>query len=118
MPQARVLKCRGKTITMSGQITESDIVLTIDLSCLGHVIQLSNVSFMGCITKVTAIKNTNAIWEYDPMLPENHVLSGSLDVIVAVQTLAIKVHPPFLKSYQLSSCSITDSGIPPACGVL
>ena len=103
---------------MSGQITESDIVLTIDLSCLSHVVQLSNVSFMGRITKVAAIENANAIWEYDLMLPENHMLSGSLDVIVAVRTLAIKVHPPFLKSYQLLSCSITDPGIPPVCGVL
>ena len=32
-----------------------------------------------------------AIWEYDPTQPDNHVLGGSLDVIAAIWTLAIKV---------------------------
>ena len=73
-------------------------MLTIDLSCLGHVVQLGNVSFMGHITRVATIENANAIWEYDPTLPENRMLSGSLDVIVAVRTLAIKVRPPYLTS--------------------
>ena len=73
-------------------------MLTIDLSCLRHVVQLSNVSFMGRIMRVATIENANAIWEYDPTLPENRVLSGSLDVIIAVRTLAIKVCPPYLTS--------------------
>ena len=46
---------------------------------------------MSHVTKIAAVENTSAIWEYDPTLPDNTVLTGSLDVIVAAQTLAIKV---------------------------
>ena len=48
-------------------------------SCLGH------------ITKIAAVKNTTAIWEYDPTQADNRVLGGSLDIISAIRTLAIKV---------------------------
>jgi hypothetical protein len=43
------------------------------------------------ITKIAAVENTTAIWEYDPTRPDNRVLGGSLDVIAAIRTLAIKV---------------------------
>jgi hypothetical protein len=43
------------------------------------------------ITKIVIIENANAIWEYDPELPGNRVLGGSLDVVAAIRTLAIKV---------------------------
>ena len=43
------------------------------------------------ITKIAAIENANAIWEYDPKLPGNHMLGGSLDVVAAICTLAVKV---------------------------
>jgi hypothetical protein len=43
------------------------------------------------ITKIAAVKNATAIWEYDPSLQGNRVLGGSLDVIAAIRTLAIKV---------------------------
>ena len=46
---------------------------------------------MDHITKLAAVETTTAIWEYDPSLPNNHVLNGSLDVIEAIQMLAIKV---------------------------
>jgi hypothetical protein len=46
---------------------------------------------MGHITKIAVIENTNAIWEYDPELPGNRVLGGSLDVVAALRTLVIKV---------------------------
>jgi hypothetical protein len=46
---------------------------------------------MAHITKIAAVEMTNAIWEYDPSLPDNHVLDGSLDVVAAICTLAIKV---------------------------
>jgi hypothetical protein len=46
---------------------------------------------MSPITKMAAIENATTIWEYDPTLPSNSVLGGSLDVIAAIQTLAIKV---------------------------
>jgi hypothetical protein len=43
------------------------------------------------ITKIAAVENHSAIWEYDPDLPDNRILGGSLDVIAAVRTIAIKV---------------------------
>ena len=46
---------------------------------------------MGCITKIAAVENANAIWEYDPSLPDNRILEGSLDVIAAIRTIAVKV---------------------------
>jgi hypothetical protein len=46
---------------------------------------------MSHITKIAAVETTTAIWEYDPALEDNRVLGGSLDVISAIRTLAIKV---------------------------
>jgi len=46
---------------------------------------------MGHITKITAVENATAMWEYDPALAANRVLGGSLDVIAAIHTIAIKV---------------------------
>ena len=56
------------------------------------MVNLGNIAVMACIMKITAVQMATAIWEYDPSLPQNHMLGGSLDVIAAVQTLAIKVH--------------------------
>jgi hypothetical protein len=60
-------------------------------SCLAHVINLGVVDFMSHITKLAAIENATAIWEYDPSLQGNRVLGGSVDVISAIRTLVIKV---------------------------
>jgi hypothetical protein len=46
---------------------------------------------MSQITKIAAVENATAIWEYDPTRLDNRVLGGSLDVIAAIRTLAIKV---------------------------
>ncbi len=46
---------------------------------------------MGHITKIAAVENATAVWEYDPTREDNRVLGGSLDVIAAIRTLAIKV---------------------------
>ena len=54
------------------------------LRCLEHVVNLANVAVMGHITKIAVIENTNTIWEYDPELPNNCVLGGSLDVVAAI----------------------------------
>jgi len=59
--------------------------------CLGHVVNLGNIDVMGHITKIAAVETTAAIWEYDPDLPDNRILGGSLDVIAAIRTLAVKV---------------------------
>ena len=45
---------------------------------------------MAHITKLAVIETTSAIWENDPS-ELNHVLSGSLDIIATIRTLAIKV---------------------------
>ena len=46
---------------------------------------------MGHIMKIAAVKNVTAIWEYGPIWEDKRVLGGSLDVIAAICTLAIKV---------------------------
>jgi hypothetical protein len=59
------------------------------------VVNLGVIAVMAHITRIAAVETTTAIWEYDPSLDDNRVLGGSLDVIVAIRTLAIKV-PFFL----------------------
>ena len=54
------------------------------------MVNLSNVDVMDHITKIAAVETTTAIWEYDPSLADNRMLNGSLDVIAAIRTLAIK----------------------------
>ena len=70
---------------------------------MGHVINLGNIDVMGHITKIAAVKNATAIWEYDPTQADNCVPGGSLDVIAAICTLAIKV--TFLVSLRLHTLS-------------
>ena len=59
--------------------------------CLRHIVNLRIIDVMGHITKIAAVETTTAIWEYDSNLPGNRVLEGSLDVITAICTLAVKV---------------------------
>lgn len=66
------------------------------LSCLAHVVNLGNIDVMKNITKIGVVENTTAIWEYDPSREDNRVLGGSLDVIAAIRTLAIKVRLIYL----------------------
>ena len=66
-------------------------IFTTVTRCFAHVISLTNVDFMSHMTKITIVENTSAIWEYDPTLPDNKVMNGSLDVIAAARTLVIKV---------------------------
>ena len=46
---------------------------------------------MSHITKIAAVENAKAIWEYDPSLPNNRVLGDHLDRIAALRTIALKV---------------------------
>ena len=55
------------------------------------MVNLTNVTVMDHITKIAAVETTTAIWEYDPSLPDNHMLNSLLDIVAAVRTLAIKV---------------------------
>ncbi len=75
-----------------------------DLSCLAHVVNLGNVDVMGRITKTAVVENATAIWEYDPTKPDNRVLGGSLDVIAALRTLAIKVRISLHVSSHICLC--------------
>ena len=59
--------------------------------CLEHVNNIAIVTVIGGIMKIAAIETTRAIWKYDPTLPDNRVLGGSLDAIAAIWTLAVKV---------------------------
>jgi hypothetical protein len=55
------------------------------------VVNLGNVDVVKHITKIAAVETTTAIWECDPKLTDNRLLNSSLDIIVAIRTLAIKV---------------------------
>ena len=72
------------------------MIFLINFRCLAHVINLGNVDIMAEITKLAAVENATAIWEYDPTQADNRVLGGSLDVIAAICTLAIKVKIEFI----------------------
>ena len=61
------------------------------LPCLAHVLNLAVVDIMAAITKIANVEMTTAIWEFNPTLPNNRVLSNSLDIVAAICTLAIKV---------------------------
>lgn len=83
--------------------------------CLEHVVNIANVAVMGHITKIAAVENQTAIWEYDPDLPGNRVLGESLDVIAAIRTIAIKVrsitHSLHDRRFHIClSCQIQASG--------
>ena len=59
------------------------------------MVNIANVAVMSHITRIAAVENATAIWEYDPELPGNRVLGGSLDVIASIRTIAIKVSDLF-----------------------
>src|SRR6266404_8972495 len=61
------------------------------LPCLAHVINLSVIAIMSTITKIANVENMSSIWDFNPTLPKSHIFEGSLDVITAVRTLAVKV---------------------------
>lgn len=64
---------------------------------------------MGHITKIAAVENATAIWEYDPTREDNRVLGGSLDVIAAIRTLAIKVSNHFHCSSEIQYLTLLHS---------
>jgi hypothetical protein len=77
------------------------------------VVNLANVDVMGHITKIAAVETSTAIWEYDPSLAGNRVLGGSLDVIAAIRTLAIKVPSILLWTLSVISLHHADSSLWP-----
>jgi hypothetical protein len=85
--------CDGETASVSVNISTLVYMLTpYYYSCFGHVVNIANVAVMSHITRIAAVENATAIWEYDPALPGNRVLGGSLDVIASIRTIAIKVN--------------------------
>ena len=61
------------------------------LPCLTCVVNLAITDFMNIVMQTAHIETTTAIWEFNPTLPQNWVLGNSLDVIVVIRTLAIKI---------------------------
>ncbi len=43
------------------------------------------------VTQIAVVESKQAIWEYDPQLPENRIAAAGLDVIAIIRTLAVKV---------------------------
>lgn len=84
------MECKRKPAPVSETFLHMTLSNPI-YSCFGHVVNIANVAVMSHITKIAAVENATAIWEYDPALPGNRVLAGSLDVIAAIRTIAIKV---------------------------
>jgi hypothetical protein len=73
-------------------ITDVIVLTKQNFRCLVHVINLTIVDFMSILTNIGGIQTAAALWEFDPSEVENRVLGGSLDVICAIHTLAIKVN--------------------------
>ena len=46
---------------------------------------------MSGFTQLSNVENATSIWEFDPSLAHNRVLTNELDVVAAVRTVAIKV---------------------------
>jgi hypothetical protein len=61
------------------------------LPCLAHVVNLGLMAFMSIVTWLSTIETTMAIWDYDPTLPQNRILEGSIDVVATLRTLIIKI---------------------------
>ncbi|KAG9307885.1 hypothetical protein JVU11DRAFT_13043, partial [Chiua virens] len=80
------------------------------LPCLAHVVNLAITAFMSHITKISAVKMTTAIWEFNPSLDSNRILDDSLDVVSMIRTLSIKIqcsgqHIEYFETLQ-KKCSI------------
>lgn len=58
---------------------------------MAHTVNLGTGDVMTVITKKAALETAQAIWDHDPLDPDNRVLGGSLDVIAALRTLTIKI---------------------------
>src|SRR5713101_3799826 len=86
-----VLESQGKSASVSHHPKLASVIDQVACRCLEHIVNLAIVAVMGSITKVSAIENAQAIWEYDPTLDDNRVLGGSLDMIAAIWTIAIKI---------------------------
>ena len=76
------------------------------LPCLAHVVNLAITDFMSVVTHISSIETTSAIWEFDPSLPGNHILGDSLDIVSAIQTLAIKIQASGNALHTLSTCRL------------
>ncbi|KIK73267.1 hypothetical protein PAXRUDRAFT_21046 [Paxillus rubicundulus Ve08.2h10] len=83
---------------------------TQGLNCLTHVFNLGITDVMSVITNIATVETTTVIWEFDPALPSNQILDGSLNVVAAICTIAIKIqaswqHIAYFECIQ-AKCSI------------
>ena len=87
-----VLESEGKSASVSCHHESASVIdCKVACRCLEHIVNLAIVAIMGSITKIAAIENAQAIWEYDPTIDDNRVLGGSLDIIAAIRTITIKI---------------------------
>jgi len=107
--------CFEQRLLYVHRLFSSSHVSSLVRSCLAHVVNLAIVDFMSHITKIAAVENATAIWEYDPTLEGNRVLNGSLDIISAIRTLAIKASPFFVSHWScltsIHRSNLLDSGL-------
>lgn len=61
------------------------------LPCLAHVLNLAITALFSAITNISKVETTTSIWEFDPILAQNRIIGGTLDVIATIRTLAIKI---------------------------
>jgi len=109
--KSSLVVCRQESTSISFSSNFQLLASNTLCSCLGHVVNLAEVDMMTHITEVTAVETATTIWEYDPSLPDNRVLNGSLDVTAAIQTLTIKVgHVSFSLSQFSNLPQIQSSG--------
>jgi len=60
---------------------------------------------MSGFMQLANVENATSIWEFDPSLAHNCVLTNELDVVAAVQTVAIKV---IVLTFTLVGALLTD----------
>lgn len=56
------------------------------------------------VTQIAVVESKQAIWDYDPQLPENRLAVGGLDVIASIRTLAVKVRCR-IQYFVLTACT-------------
>ena len=73
---------------------------------------------MSEITQLAVVETKQAIWDFDPSLPENRLVIGGLDVIAMIRTLVVKVYLTSSHLRPTSDQSRSDSSLRSAQGVV
>ena len=73
---------------------------------------------MSEITQLAVVETKQAIWDFDPSLPENRLVIGGLDVIATIRTLVVKVYLTSSYLRPTSDQSRSDSSLRSVQGVV